>query len=116
LYTYYQIMPRTRRSVRSPYCLHLCSATIMKGKKKSGKSKDPSLEPKDRTAWPKSDETALITYIVANQAKAGDNMNFDPTFWGNAATEMAKFTSQGGAKTADTCRAKWTRVRTDFDL
>jgi hypothetical protein len=54
-----------------------------------------------------SDETRLIQYIATHRAKGGEHMDFDKSFWIDAATEMA---SQGTPTTAHACRSKWAQV------
>jgi hypothetical protein len=65
---------------------------------------------KDRCHWPLEDEAHLIQFLATNRAKGGDGMNFDKTVWASASIEMAKHTTQGAPKSADTCSSKWTWV------
>jgi hypothetical protein len=54
-----------------------------------------------------SDEIRLIQYIAAHRAKGGEYMNFDKSFWIDAATEMA---SQGTPTTVPACQSRWAQV------
>jgi len=89
----------------------------MKGKKKAAKSKDSSVELKDRCVWSETDETALIMHISTHQAKAGDGMNFDRTFWVTAAEAVASVRtegSHGAEKSPEACSTKWSHVSTQY--
>ncbi|KAG2746701.1 hypothetical protein P692DRAFT_201718103 [Suillus brevipes Sb2] len=73
-------------------------------KKPAAGSQDP--KPKDRCFWTPDDKTALIDFIKANKARAGDDMNFNKTFWNEAAMHLARSTSQGAVKTGEACLSK----------
>ncbi|KAG2074551.1 hypothetical protein BDR04DRAFT_1007566 [Suillus decipiens] len=59
--------------------------------KKKAKQHDASLVElkQDCCIWSESDEMALIRHITANEAKAGDGLNFNKAFWSSTAIAMA---------------------------
>ena len=62
--------------------------------------------------WLSSDEAALIEFLLARKAMAGDGFNFKNATWTAAATYMVSYTEKGDPKTAPVCKNKWTRVCT----
>ncbi|KAG1866572.1 hypothetical protein DFJ58DRAFT_769789 [Suillus subalutaceus] len=52
-------------------------------------------------------EIKLIQYIETHQSKGRGLVDFDKSFWIDAATEMAK---QGTPTTADACQSSWTEI------
>jgi hypothetical protein len=81
---------------------------VVCGKKSALEGQD--VETKDRCFWTLDDETHLIQYIATHQAKSGDGMDFDKTFWTSASIETSKHTIQGAPKTIDACQSKWAQV------
>jgi len=77
-------------------------------KKQAAGSQEPEI--KDRCVWTVDDENMLVDFIEANKARAGDGVNFDRTFWIEAAAHLAESTSKGAVKTAEACSSKWSRV------
>ncbi|KAG1799169.1 uncharacterized protein BJ212DRAFT_1288241, partial [Suillus subaureus] len=67
---------------------------------------------KDCCIWSLADKTRLIDYIIECHSRGGDGMNFNKTFWTNAAIHMVAFqTDQAALKTADSCQSKWGCIR-----
>jgi hypothetical protein len=63
------------------------------------------------TSWLASDESALISFLVAHKAEAGDGFNFKNTIWKAAALHMMAYTEKGGPKIASACKKnKWAQV------
>ncbi|KAG1871815.1 hypothetical protein DFJ58DRAFT_652380 [Suillus subalutaceus] len=58
----------------------------------------------------------MIECIGTHKAKGGDGVNFDRTFWGLVAQEMASCTTIGAVKPADACSQKWGRLRSTFHV
>ena len=111
---YIDNMPATRsttaRLSRSSRCgCGRLNRTMVRGRKSALETQDGP-ETKDRCFWTLDDETHLIEFITANQAKGGDGLNFNKAFWTSACTEMAKHTTQGAVKTLEACQSKWSRV------
>ncbi|KAG1812531.1 uncharacterized protein BJ212DRAFT_1276369 [Suillus subaureus] len=70
------------------------------------------VEKESHCIWTQADESALIAYITTHQAKGGNGMNFDKSFWVATAAEMANKGTPGvGApKSPDACHQKWGRL------
>ncbi|KAG2064795.1 hypothetical protein BDR04DRAFT_951835, partial [Suillus decipiens] len=68
-----------------------------------------------RCIWTLADETCLFTYIKTNCAKSGDGLNFDKSFWAQAAIDIAQSTT-GAAKTADSCATKWSQLHATYNV
>ncbi|KAG2030282.1 hypothetical protein BDR03DRAFT_834219, partial [Suillus americanus] len=51
--------------------------------------------------WSSADELWLLDYITTHKARGGDGLNFDKTFWVQAALDVAHTTTIGAVKTAD---------------
>ncbi|KIK77525.1 hypothetical protein PAXRUDRAFT_166550 [Paxillus rubicundulus Ve08.2h10] len=63
-------------------------------------------------SWSLADVNVLIDEVIAQQAKAGDGLNFRPSVWTSisACPGLSK-PVKGGPKTGKSCREKWKRVR-----
>jgi hypothetical protein len=61
-------------------------------------------------SWLASDEAALIVFLVARKAEAGDGFNFKNTIWKATALHMVAYTEKGDPKIASACKNKWARV------
>jgi hypothetical protein len=57
-------------------------------------------------SWLASDEAALISFLVACKAKAGDGFNFKNTIWKAAALYIVAYTEKGDLKIASACKNK----------
>ncbi|KAF8547240.1 hypothetical protein OG21DRAFT_1572936, partial [Imleria badia] len=60
------------------------------------------------------DEDALIDMALSNKAMAGDGGNFRGSFWNEVASNFPPPT-QGKAKTAESCKEKWKRLKTIYE-
>ena len=60
--------------------------------------------------WPTSDKAALIEFLIACKAEAGDGFNFKAVTWTAAAVHMVTYTEKGDPKTAGVCKNKWAWV------
>jgi hypothetical protein len=61
--------------------------------------------------WNFEEETALLDFLFAHKAEAGDGCMFKAPVWIAAATEMLKFPLDKGApKTDKACKGKWKAV------
>ena len=108
-------MPATRsttttRFTHSSHSHSGCLHHTMKCGRKNALEGQNAPETKDQCFWTSDDEMHLIQFITTHQAKGGDGMNFNKTFWASTSTEMAKHTTQGAPKTSEACQQKWTRV------
>jgi hypothetical protein len=65
----------------------------------------------DKARWTTTDEGALLDYLLTLDAKAGDGKNFRPFIWTGASVMLAPLVTQGGTKTASSCKNKWGNVR-----
>jgi hypothetical protein len=54
-----------------------------------------------------SDEAALISFLVAHKAEAGDGFNFKNPIWKATALHMVAYTEKGDPKIASACKNKW---------
>jgi hypothetical protein len=81
------------------------TATLMVGKRTNPSS-----------SWDDGDEEVLIQFLQGSLAMAGDGMNFKQATWNAAAEHMVPFTTQGGMKTANACKNKFSRVCPQHDL
>jgi len=61
--------------------------------------------------WSDTDETELINFLVEHKAEAGDSAMFKASVWNAAAQHLEQFRTKGGPKAANSCSAKWSRVR-----
>jgi hypothetical protein len=59
--------------------------------------------------WTIEDENAFVDYLIAHKAEGGIGMNFKPSVW-TAAAHMQPLMTKGGQKSAEKCKAKWSRV------
>jgi hypothetical protein len=59
------------------------------------------------TSWPASDKAALISFLVACKAEAGNGFNFKNTIWKAAALHMVAYTEKDDLKIASACKNKW---------
>ena len=71
-----------------------------------GKRTNPSAN------WDEGDEEVLIEFLQGSLSAAGDGINFKQATWNAVAEHMAPFTMQGGIKTANACKNKFSRVCT----
>jgi hypothetical protein len=60
-----------------------------------------------RANWTWSDESALIMFLRAHHAEAGDGTNFKTATWTAAAVHMATLGLKSGAKSAASIKNKW---------
>jgi Myb/SANT-like DNA-binding domain len=65
----------------------------------------------DRAVWTQEDETVLLAFLLEHKAEVGDGINFKQAVWTAAASEMAKRPHKGAAKSANSCKNKWAKVR-----
>jgi hypothetical protein len=63
-----------------------------------------------KAIWTTDDESALIAFLIEHKSKAGDGTNFKSSVWNAAVEEMAKYSTKGGPKSANSCKSKWTQV------
>jgi hypothetical protein len=75
-----------------------------------GKRTSPS------ASWDEGDEEVLIDFLRGSLSAAGDGINFKQATWNAVAEHMAPFTTQGGVKSANACKNKFSRVCTLPDL
>ncbi|KAF8580565.1 hypothetical protein K439DRAFT_1619678 [Ramaria rubella] len=61
--------------------------------------------------WPHADIVAFLDFLIDYKSEAGDGMSFKGTLWTRAAAHMVDHTSEGGVKTANACRSKWTQLK-----
>ncbi|KAG1721613.1 hypothetical protein EDB19DRAFT_1917222 [Suillus lakei] len=80
------------------------------------KSAGPAGQETERCNWTDADESHLIEYITTHQAKGGDGLNFDKTFWAQATIDVAHTTSGGVVKSPVACHQKWKRMCTTFHV
>ncbi|KAG2030358.1 hypothetical protein BDR03DRAFT_878504 [Suillus americanus] len=69
-----------------------------------------------RCHWSSTDELWLLDYITTHKARGGDGLNFDKTFWAQAALDVVHTTTISAVKTADACQQKWTRICHTFSI
>jgi hypothetical protein len=69
------------------------------------------LEPQaDNTVWTELETNALINYLVATKAKMGDSGMFNKQTFQAAAEHIQPLHTTGSAKTAKSCKTKYTSV------
>jgi len=112
-------MPATWTWTRSSNtCSKLCSIlslpvhSSMAKRKGTDEKKSSGLagQETERYQWSSADESHLLNYIATHKAKGGDGLNFDRTFWAQAAIDVVHTTTSGVPKTADARQQKWARV------
>ncbi|KAF8227405.1 hypothetical protein L208DRAFT_1296706, partial [Tricholoma matsutake] len=86
----------------------------MSTKAKKSSAQSQASEPSKHAAWSPEEEQALISSLLAHQAKAGDGMNFRPAIWSAVAKEVGS--AKGAAKTADSCKTKWGCIKEIFGI
>ena len=69
----------------------------------------------ERSNWTEADERHLIAFLTDHKAEAGDGFSYKQSTWNAAARYMATQASQrGAAKTAESCKNKWSQVSNRF--
>lgn len=69
----------------------------------------------ERANWSDEEVTALVNYLYANRAAAGDGGgNFKQAIFNAAAAEIAPLLKQGAKKTGAMCKKKWQSVKQAF--
>ncbi|KAG2145912.1 hypothetical protein DEU56DRAFT_731938, partial [Suillus clintonianus] len=66
--------------------------------------------------WSTADELRLLDYVTTHKAKGGDGLNFDKTFWTQAASDVAHTTTSSAVKTAEACQQKWARMHATYSV
>ncbi|KAG2144558.1 hypothetical protein DEU56DRAFT_732685 [Suillus clintonianus] len=70
----------------------------------------------ERCNWTSADELRLLDFITTHKAKGGDGLDFNKTFWAQAAIDVAHTTTSGAVKTGEHCSQKWSRMHTTFSV
>ncbi|KIK79933.1 hypothetical protein PAXRUDRAFT_159969 [Paxillus rubicundulus Ve08.2h10] len=87
------------------------SQSLPKGKSKAQDTSASQAPTSAPVSWSLADVNVLIDEVIAQQAKAGNGLNFRPSVWTSisACPGLSK-SVKGGPKTGKSCREKWKRV------
>ena len=64
-----------------------------------------------KSSWTPEDERNLLEFLIERRATMTDAQMFKSQVFRAAAVELNKSLTRGGAKTENSCKAKWSKVR-----
>ncbi|KAI6015800.1 hypothetical protein PISMIDRAFT_43950, partial [Pisolithus microcarpus 441] len=96
-------------SVQSNHSLHSQGPADLSDVEKSNPRKIPA-------KWTEEEEHALVLFLQANAAAAGDGLNFSKRYFNSTSQHLKdKFPNQrGGEKTGNMCSSKWTSLQEEY--
>lgn len=74
----------------------------------------PVLGKKAKTKWTVADEAALIHFLFERKNSMTDNFMFRDAIFREAAIEVDRLREGGAPKSLESCKAKWSKVRSSF--
>jgi hypothetical protein len=69
---------------------------------------------KESAYFTEADLHAYLGVLVENRASAGDGGNFPLKVWRAVSQKLEPMRKKGGPKTPESCRTKWTHVRSFY--